>query len=171
MKSPYRIERSPVHCYMTECYGKAGEGGVGCACSRRSPSYASLAVKEYEDAALCDVVRRAEQGVVDADLGGGVIKQRIARPGQGRARGLRSIVLFRRDERAFFVHGFAKSRQATLRPDELTAFQTPRRHAVGPGRCRAGSRNGQRNDQGGGLRWQANTRVRRWPPCMKPHSV
>ena len=76
-----------------------------------------------DDAALCDAVRRAEQGVVDADLGGGVIKQRIARPGQGRARGLRSIVLFRRGERAFFVHGFAKSRRANLRPDELKAFQ------------------------------------------------
>jgi hypothetical protein len=44
-----------------------------------------------DDAALCDAVRRAEQGVVEADLGGGVIKHRIARPGQGRARGLRSI--------------------------------------------------------------------------------
>lgn len=76
-----------------------------------------------DDTALCDAVRRAEQGGVDADLGGGVIKQRIARPGQGRARGFRSIVLFRRGERAFFVHGFAKSRQATLRPDERKAFQ------------------------------------------------
>ncbi len=76
-----------------------------------------------EDAALCDAVRRAEQGVVDADLGGGVIKQRIARSGQGRARGYRSIVLFRRGERAFFVHGFAKSGQANIRPDERKAFQ------------------------------------------------
>ena len=76
-----------------------------------------------DDAALGDAVRRAEQGVVDADLGGGVIKQRIARPGQGRARGSRSIVLFRRGERAFFVHGFTKSRRANLRPGELKAFQ------------------------------------------------
>ena len=36
---------------------------------------------------------------------------------------MRSIVLFRRGEQAFFVHGFAKSRQATLRPDERKAFQ------------------------------------------------
>ena len=76
-----------------------------------------------DDAALCDAVRRAEHGMVDADLGGGVIKQRIARPGQGRARGFRSIVLFRRGKRAFFVHGFAKSHRATLRPDERKAFQ------------------------------------------------
>ena len=76
-----------------------------------------------DEATLCDAVRRAEHGVVDADLGGGVIKQRIARPGQGRARGFRSIVLFRRGERAFFVHGFAKSHRANLRPDERKAFQ------------------------------------------------
>ncbi|MCY4388215.1 MAG: type II toxin-antitoxin system RelE/ParE family toxin [Desulfurellaceae bacterium] len=75
------------------------------------------------DAALCDAVRRAEQGMVDADLGGGVIKQRIARSGQGRARGYRSIVLFRRGERAFFVHGFAKSHQANIRQDERKAFR------------------------------------------------
>ena len=79
--------------------------------------------ERIDDAALCDAVRRAEQGVVDADLGGGVIKQRIARPGQGRARGFRSIVLFRQGEREFFLHGLAKSRQATLRPDERQAFQ------------------------------------------------
>ena len=76
-----------------------------------------------DEATLCDAVRRAEHGVVDADLGGGVIKQRIARPGQGRARGFRSIVLFRRGERAFFVHRFAKSHRANLRPDERKAFQ------------------------------------------------
>ena len=43
--------------------------------------------------------------------------------GRAQARGFRRIVLFRRGERAFFVHGFAKSRRANLRPDELKAFQ------------------------------------------------
>ena len=54
-------------------------------------------------AALWDAVGRAERGQVDADLGGGVIKQRIARPGEGRSKGYRSIVLFLKGERAFFV--------------------------------------------------------------------
>ena len=40
---------------------------------------------------------------------GGVIKQRLAREGQGKSGGFRSIVLFRRGEKAFFVYGFAKS--------------------------------------------------------------
>jgi hypothetical protein len=45
------------------------------------------------EADLCDAVARAKRGLVDADLGGGVIKQRIARPGQGRSGGFRSIIL------------------------------------------------------------------------------
>jgi hypothetical protein len=41
---------------------------------------------------------RAENGQIDADLGGGVIKQRIARPGEGKSNGYRSIILFRKGE-------------------------------------------------------------------------
>ena len=76
-----------------------------------------------EDASLREAVRRAERGLVDADLGGGVIKQRIARAGGGRSGGFRTIVLFRRGELAFFVYGFAKSDRENLRPDELAAFR------------------------------------------------
>ena len=75
------------------------------------------------DADLCDAVRRAEEGLIDADLGGGAIKQRIARKGQGKSGGFRSIVLFRRSEKAFFVYGFAKSARDSIRRDELKAFR------------------------------------------------
>ena len=75
------------------------------------------------DAALLKAVRDAEQGLIDADLGGGVIKQRIARPGGGKSGGFRTIVLFRSGTRAFFVHGFAKNEQANIRDDELAAFR------------------------------------------------
>ncbi len=75
------------------------------------------------DAALCDAVLRAGRGQVDADLGGGVIKQRIARAGEGRSGGFRAIVLFRREDRAFFVHGFAKSERENLRRDELRTLR------------------------------------------------
>jgi hypothetical protein len=70
------------------------------------------------DAALIDAVRRAERGQVDADLGGGVIKQRVARAGQGKSGGYRTIVLYRQEQRAFFVFGFAKSEQANIDDDE-----------------------------------------------------
>ena len=75
------------------------------------------------DSALCEAARRAGKGLIDADLGGGVIKQRIARKGQGKSRGFRSILLFRRDEYAFFVYGFAKSERQNLKRDELKAFR------------------------------------------------
>jgi hypothetical protein len=75
------------------------------------------------DADLRDAVRRAESGLVEADLGGGVVKQRIARPHAGRRGGFRSIVVFRAGERAIFVYGFAKSARTTIRPDELLGFK------------------------------------------------
>ena len=76
-----------------------------------------------DDASLHDAVQRAERGLIAADLGGGVIKQRIARKGAGRSGGFRTIILFRRSRLAFFVHGFAKSRRGNLRQDELRAFK------------------------------------------------
>jgi hypothetical protein len=65
----------------------------------------------------------AERGLVDADLGGGVIKQRVARPGEGKSGGFRTIILLRAGERAFFVHGFAKCDQGNIRDGELAAFR------------------------------------------------
>ena len=44
-------------------------------------------------------------------MGGGVIKQRIARPGQGKSKGYRTIIFFRRGVKAFFVYGFAKNQR------------------------------------------------------------
>jgi hypothetical protein len=71
------------------------------------------------DAALCEAVRRAERGLVDADLGHGLIKQRVARPGEGRRGGFRTVIAYRAGDRAVFLFGFAKSDQANLsREDE-----------------------------------------------------
>ncbi len=78
------------------------------------------------DLALCDAVERIGKGLADADLGGGVVKQRVDRPGQGRSRGVRAILVLRREEQAFFIHGFAKSARANLRQSELRAWPTVR---------------------------------------------
>ena len=91
----------------------------------KTKAFARFADREgMEDAALREAVRRAGKGLIDADLGGGVIKQRVARKGGGRSGGFRSIVLFRRGELTFFVYGFAKSDRENLRRDELEAFRT-----------------------------------------------
>jgi hypothetical protein len=75
------------------------------------------------DDQLREAVDRAEAGTVDADLGGGLIKQRVAQPGKGRSGGLRTVVAYRRGKRAIFLHLFAKARQANLGPAELEIYQ------------------------------------------------
>ena len=75
------------------------------------------------DAALCDAIRRAEMGLIDADLGGGLIKQRVARPGEGRSGGYRSIIVYRAGSSAFFVFGFAKSGRENLNAAETAGFK------------------------------------------------
>ena len=72
---------------------------------------------------LWDAVDRAEKGLVDADLGGGVIKQRIARPGESKSKGYRSILVYRKGDKSFFVYGFPKSDLGNIRDDELEQFK------------------------------------------------
>jgi hypothetical protein len=79
--------------------------------------------EKIRDHVLVDAVARAERGQVDADLGGGVIKQRIARPGQGKSGGYRTIIFFRRGVRAVFAYGFAKSDRANIETDEEKQFK------------------------------------------------
>ena len=74
-------------------------------------------------AALCRAVTDAERGLVAADLGGEVIKQRIARPGQGKSGGFRTLIVFRAGTRAIFVHGFAKNEKDNIEKDELVALK------------------------------------------------
>jgi hypothetical protein len=79
--------------------------------------------ERIDAAAVREAVARAERGLVDADLGGGVVKQRVARPGQGRSGGYRTLVLLKAGERAVFAYGFAKSDRGNVREDELTALR------------------------------------------------
>ena len=63
------------------------------------------------------------QGSIDADLGGGVIKQRMARAGEGKSGAVRSIILFRFQGRAVFVHGFEKKDLGNIKANELEALR------------------------------------------------
>ncbi len=71
------------------------------------------------DAVLRKAVREAEAGLIEADLGHGLIKLRVARPGGGKRGGYRTIIAYRRRDRAVFLFGFAKNAKADLAPDEL----------------------------------------------------
>ena len=75
------------------------------------------------DTALCKAVMDANRGLIDADLGGGVIKQRVAREGKGKSSGFRTIILLKTGTRAFFVYGFAKNERENIGQDELTEFK------------------------------------------------
>lgn len=72
---------------------------------------------------LKEAIGRAERAIIDADLGGGLIKQRVARSGQGRSGGFRMIVVYRTKERAFFVFGFAKNARDNIEDDELQTLR------------------------------------------------
>ena len=78
---------------------------------------------KISDSELIEAVERADKGVIDADLGGGVIKQRIARQGQGRSGGYRSLIFFRRGERAFFMTAFAKNARENITNKELAELK------------------------------------------------
>jgi hypothetical protein len=68
---------------------------------------------------LLDSIARAEQGLIDADLGGGLIKQRVARPGKGRSGGYRAVIAYRLQHRAVFIYGLAKNDRGNFDENEL----------------------------------------------------
>jgi hypothetical protein len=91
----------------------------------KSKAFSKFAEKEgISDATLCEVIREVQNGKIDADYGGGVIKQRVARLNTGKSGGYRVIVLYLRDEKAFFVHGFAKKDQENISVKDIKNFKT-----------------------------------------------
>jgi hypothetical protein len=78
---------------------------------------------DLTDAELCEAIRSVERCLIDADLGGGVIKQRIARKGSGKSGGFRTMILFKAGQRSIFVHGYAKNERENIRLDELVALK------------------------------------------------
>lgn len=86
----------------------------------KSKWFARFARREQiTEKSLFEAIDRAEQGLIDADLGGGLIKQRVARQGQGRSGGYRMIVAYRAKNRAVFIFGLAKNERENIEPDEL----------------------------------------------------
>ena len=78
---------------------------------------------ELTDQALCQAVAEMVAGLIDADLGGDVVKKRVALPGRGKRAGARTLVATRKGSRWFFVFGFEKNEKANVTPTELEALQ------------------------------------------------
>ena len=74
------------------------------------------------DESLVAAIETAKRGLIDADLGGGLIQQRVARPGQGKRGGFRMLIAFRPD-RAIFLFGFAKNERDNIDDKQLTTLR------------------------------------------------
>ncbi len=86
--------------------------------------FARFARKEgIGDGQLADAVREMEKGLIDGDLGAGLIKKRVARPGEGKRGGYRTIIVYRTGKKSIFVYGFPKSAKANLSALELDGYQ------------------------------------------------
>ena len=86
--------------------------------------FSRFARKEsLSDHNLAEAVREIEKGLHDGDLGGNLIKKRMARAGKGKRSGYRTIIIYHQGKRAVFVHGFAKSARTTLSPVEVREYQ------------------------------------------------
>lgn len=78
---------------------------------------------DLSDQALCRAVMEIRQGLIDADLGGGIIKKRIALPGHGKRGSTRTLLATNRNNLWFFVHGFEKNERSNISDNELEALK------------------------------------------------
>lgn len=78
---------------------------------------------ELMDKVLHVAIEEMAQGLIDADLGGGVFKKRVALPGRGKSGGARTLVATNKGNRWFFLFGFEKSERANVTANELEALQ------------------------------------------------
>lgn len=83
------------------------------------------------DDSLVQAVSEMAQGLVDADLGGNVVKKRVALPGRGKRGGARTIVATNLGDRWFFLYGFGKNERANIDRDELKFFQEVAKELLG----------------------------------------
>ena len=72
---------------------------------------------------LCAAVREMTEGLYDADLGNGLLKKRIARPGQGKRGGFRTLVATNKGNRWIFLFGFPKNERSNIDKDEEVALK------------------------------------------------
>jgi hypothetical protein len=74
--------------------------------------------EDIEDLRLCDAISEVAAGLYEADLGGGLIKKRIARPGKGKSGGFRTLIATNQGDLWIFIHGFAKNERSNINRDE-----------------------------------------------------
>lgn len=79
--------------------------------------------EKLSDSALMDAVNEIQNGLYDANLGGGLFKKRVARTGQGKSGGYRTIIAYKHDNKAIFMFGFAKNERANISHKEELIYK------------------------------------------------
>ncbi len=72
---------------------------------------------------LSKTLKELEFGNFEANLGGHIYKKRIRFQGQGKSGSGRTIICYKREDKAIFVHGFSKNEKPNLSPKELNVFK------------------------------------------------
>lgn len=78
---------------------------------------------ELKDEELCFAVIEMAQGLIDADLGGGILKKRVGLSGRGKRGGARTLVATNKGNRWIFVYGFEKNDRTNISDGELEALK------------------------------------------------
>jgi hypothetical protein len=78
---------------------------------------------KLSDAQLIEAINEVQRGLIDAELGGFLLKKRISRIGAGKRSGYRTLIATKRESRWFFIYGFAKNERENIEPDELKALK------------------------------------------------
>ena len=79
--------------------------------------------EDLSDKSLCAAIEEMSRGLIDANLGGGLVKKRVARPGAGKSSGFRTLLATNKNDKWFFVYGFAKNDRDNIENQEMLALK------------------------------------------------
>lgn len=100
---------------------ETGSAGVRIIKTRQFAKWSKT--EHISDIALAKAIAEIENGLIDADLGGGLIKKRIAINARGKSGGARTIIAYQHGQRAFFLYGYAKNKKSNIAPIELISLR------------------------------------------------
>jgi len=83
------------------------------------------------DSLLKIAVLEIQRGLLEADLGGGIVKKRIALPGRGKRGSTRTLLATNRNDRWFFVFGFEKNERVDISENELESLKKVAKDLLG----------------------------------------
>lgn len=79
--------------------------------------------EEIDNSILKEAISEIQCGLFDANLGAGLYKKRVSRPGRGKRGGYRTLVAFKQDNMPVFVLGFSKSMRENISDKELAGLK------------------------------------------------